>query len=229
MLIGGLLKFTLIDFPGKIAAAVFTRGCNFRCPYCHNPQLVLPRRYQLPLNNDEILDFLYKRYGKLDGVVVSGGEPLLQEGLQGFLHKLKKTGYKIKLDTNGTRAGKLKALIKNELVDYIALDIKAPFTKYVDTVHVPVNIEQIQKSINIIRQSKVDYEFRTTIVKNLHQINEIKNIVDILRENEKYYLQNYVEAPHVGSSKIKMMPFSKEEILGLQEHFTSKGINCQLR
>jgi len=229
MIIGGFLKFTLIDYPGKIAAIIFTRGCNFRCPYCHNPQLVLPRRYQLPLENQDVLKLLKERYGRLDGVVITGGEPLLQEGLVSFLYKLKSFGYEVKLDTNGSRAGILKKLIDRKLVDYIAMDIKADFDNYVKTIQVPINIAQIKKSMEIIRESGIDYEFRTTIAKNLHTIDEIKNIADLLNSGEIYYLQNYVNAIRVGHSKQELLSFEAKEIAEFEEYFCSKGILCQAR
>jgi pyruvate formate lyase activating enzyme len=229
MIIGGFLKFTLIDYPGKIAAVIFTRGCNFRCPYCHNPQLVLPRRYQLPLENQDILKLLKERYGRLDGVVITGGEPLLQEGLVPFLYKLKSFGYEVKLDTNGSRAGILKNVIDKKLVDYIAMDIKADFDNYVKTVQVPINLAQVKKSMEIIRESGIDYEFRTTIAKNLHTIEEIKNIADLLKSGEIYYLQNFVNAIRVGHSKQELLSFEANEIADLEEYFCSKGIICQAR
>ncbi|MCF7918365.1 MAG: anaerobic ribonucleoside-triphosphate reductase activating protein [Candidatus Cloacimonetes bacterium] len=229
MIIGGFLKFTLIDYPGKIAASIFTRGCNFRCPYCHNPQLVLPRRYQLPLDNNEILNLLQERFGRLDGIVITGGEPLLQEGLEIFLEKLKAIGYAVKLDTNGSRANPLKKLINRELVDYIAMDIKAPFQHYVKSIQVPVNLEQIKKSIDIIRESGLDYEFRTTIARNLHTNAEIKEISEFLVPGDNYYLQNYIEARRVGHTNMELQPFEKSELEELTAYFCGLGINCQSR
>jgi pyruvate formate lyase activating enzyme len=229
MIIGGLLKFTLIDYPGKIAASVFMRGCNFRCPYCHNPQLVLPRRFQLPLEEKEVLKFLLERFGKLDGVVITGGEPLLQEGLSAFLYKIKTFGYKIKLDTNGSRANRLADLISKELVDYIAMDIKAAFQCYSKTIQVPINMEQIKQSMNIIRQSGLEYEFRTTIARNLHSKDEIKAIAELLLPQEIFYLQNFIEARRVGNSSQELLSFEKIEMQQLVDHFDQRGIHCQSR
>lgn len=226
MIIGGIHKFSLIDFPGKISAILFTRGCNFRCPYCHNPQLVLPRRYQLPLENKEIHEFLLKRQGRLDGIVITGGEPLLQEDLAGFLRKIKNMGYAVKVDTNGTKPAHLKTLLSEDLVDYIAMDVKAPVDKYANIVKVPVNSDQIMRSMMLIRESGVKYEFRTTIVKKLMSMESIKEISELLQEGEIYYLQNFIESRRVGHKDLEMSSFSKEEVAELTAYFKVRGINC---
>lgn len=226
MIIGGIHKFSLIDFPGKISAILFTRGCNFRCPYCHNPQLVLPRRYQLPLENKEIHEFLLKRQGRLDGIVITGGEPLLQEDLAGFLRKIKNMGYAVKVDTNGTKPAHLKTLLSEDLVDYIAMDVKAPVDKYANIVKVPVNSDQIMRSMMLIRESGVKYEFRTTIVKKLMSMESIKEISELLQEGEIYYLQNFIESRRVGHKDLEMSSFSKEEVDELTAYFKVRGINC---
>ena len=153
MQIGGLQKTTLIDYPEKIAAIVFTRGCNFRCPYCHNPELVNGTSENL--DEQAVLDFLETRRGKLDGVVVTGGEPTLQKDLPDFLQKLKSMDFSVKLDTNGSQFEMLEQVIKDRLVDYIAMDIKAPIEKYENVVNVNFNIENILKSINLIMKSGI--------------------------------------------------------------------------
>jgi len=139
MIIGGLQRFSLIDYPGKISAILFTRGCNFRCPYCHNPELVDPQRYAEPWQEEEYWAFLQSRTQKLDAVVVTGGEPTLQEDLEPFLEKIRKMGFLIKLDTNGSNPDVLKDLLSANLVDYIAMDIKAPLEKYSEVAKVPID------------------------------------------------------------------------------------------
>lgn len=167
MKLGGLVKFTLIDFPGYPAAIVFTQGCNFRCRYCHNPELVYPHLFQESVPEEEIMTFLKRRQGTLDGVVVSGGEPTLQPDLIRFMADIKALGYKTKLDTNGTRPEVLKELIDKKLVDFIAMDLKAPPAKYAAITGVETNENVIRQSMDLIRQSGLDYQFRTTYDKEV--------------------------------------------------------------
>ena len=162
-IIGGLQKTSLLDFPKKIAAIVFTQGCNFRCGYCHNAEL-LDFSAEPKVKEEDFFDFLTKRKGKLDGVVITGGEPTVQSGLKEFILKIKDLGFEVKLDTNGTNPKVLSELL--QIIDYVAMDIKAPFTKYGMIAGVNVNIENIRESINLIISSNVDYEFRTTVVKS---------------------------------------------------------------
>lgn len=162
MKIGGLVKFTLIDFPGCPAAIVFTQGCNFRCRYCHNPELVYPHLFQEPVTEEEVKAFLVRRQGTLEGVVVSGGEPTLQPDLVRFMADLKALGYKTKLDTNGSKPNVLQELLDKKLVDFIAMDIKAPLDKYALITGVDANATILRRSMDLIRQSGVEYEFRTT-------------------------------------------------------------------
>ncbi len=167
MKIGGLIKFTLIDFPGRPAAVVFTQGCNFRCRYCHNPELVYPHLFTEPMAMEDVYAFLKRRQGTLEGVVVSGGEPTLQEGLPRFMADLKAMGYATKIDTNGTRPEVLRNLIENKWLDFIAMDLKAPLEKYSLITGVDFNPAVLQESIDLIRQSGLGYEFRTTFDKDV--------------------------------------------------------------
>ncbi len=167
MKIGGLLKFTLIDFPGRPAAMIFTQGCNFRCRYCHNPELVYPHMFTEPVAEEEIDAFLKRRQGTLEGIVVSGGEPTIFDDLPQFLAKIKSYGYAIKLDTNGTRPDMIKELLDKKLVDFIAMDLKAPLEKYALITGVPANPTVLQKSMDLIRQAGIGYEFRTTYDKEV--------------------------------------------------------------
>ncbi len=167
MKLGGLVKFTLIDFPGCPAAIVFTQGCNYRCRYCHNPELVYPHLFETPVAQEEVMSFLKRRQGTLEGVVISGGEPTLQEDLVPFMAAVKALGYKTKLDTNGTRPEVLKELIDKKLVDFIAMDLKAPLSKYALITGVDANETVIRQSIDLIRQSGLLYQFRTTYDKEV--------------------------------------------------------------
>lgn len=167
MKISGLQKMTLLDYPGRIACTVFLGGCNFRCPFCHNGEL-LDSSAETIMDEQEFLEFLSKRRGLLDAVCVSGGEPTLQPGLADFLEKIKAMGYLVKLDTNGSRPEVLKALISRNLLDYVAMDIKNSPHRYAQTAGVSIRSEQLEESIRFLLREQVDYEFRTTVVAQLH-------------------------------------------------------------
>lgn len=190
MIISGFQKTSLIDYSDKIASVVFTQGCNFSCIYCHNKQLIDCQKHS-EINQDDILNYLEKRKSLIDGVVITGGEPTLQADLILFAKKVKQLGYKIKLDTNGTNPEVLEKLINLKLIDYIAMDIKAPFSKYNEITQVASPIEFIKKSINIIINSKIDYEFRTTLSKNYLKEEDIIEIAKTIKGANLYYLQKY--------------------------------------
>ncbi|MBR2082800.1 MAG: anaerobic ribonucleoside-triphosphate reductase activating protein [Elusimicrobiaceae bacterium] len=176
MKLGGLVKFTLIDFPGRPAAIIFTQGCNFRCRYCHNPELVYPHMFLESMPEEEVISFLKRRQGTLEGVVVSGGEPTLQEDLVRFMTDIKALGYKTKLDTNGTRPEVIKELIDKKLVDFIAMDLKAPLEKYAAITGVEANSTILRQSMDLIRQSGLEYQFRTTYDKEVLSDSDIATI-----------------------------------------------------
>jgi len=211
--IGGFQKFSLIDYPGKISAIVFTQGCNFRCPYCHNPELVDPELFTSGLDIDFVLSFLKRRIGKLDGVVITGGEPLLQPNLAEFVERIKEIGYSIKLDTNGSYPEKLRELLSENLVDYIAMDVKAPLEKYPYVVRTQVCVEKIRESITTIMNSGLDYEFRTTVVKNLLTKDDIISIAKLIRGAEKYVLQKFVMTKVLDKSFFKNVEYFSDEEL----------------
>jgi len=167
MIIGGFQKFSLLDYPDKISAIIFTQGCNFRCSYCHNNQLLDKEPSASTINPQEIWDFLNKRWKQIDAVVITGGEPTIQPDLIEFMQKIKNSGFLIKLDTNGSNPEVIEEVIKLKLADYIAMDIKAPLEKYQDITNSAVDTEKIQESINIIKNSDIEYEFRTTILKTI--------------------------------------------------------------
>jgi len=194
MKIGGLQKVSLIDYPGMISAIIFSQGCNFRCSYCHNPGLVDPDLFQPCIKEKDVLDFLQTRRGKLDAVAITGGEPTIQNNLTPFIIQIKKMGFAVKLDTNGSKPQVIKALIAEKLLDYIAMDIKAPLEKYEKIVNVPVNSESIKESIEIILHSKIPYEFRTTVVQSQLEEKDIINIAKLISGASQYVLQNFVPA-----------------------------------
>jgi len=230
MRIGGLQKVSLIDYPGKIAAIVFTQGCNFRCGYCHNPELVNPDFFIKPIPLKKVFAFLENRRGKLEGVVVTGGEPLLQEGLNDFLKKIKGLGYLIKLDTNGSFPKRLKDIIGKKLVDYLAMDIKAPLEKYAGVAKSAVETKKIKESINLIMNSGLDYEFRTTIVKSQLKKEDILKIGELLKPGSPYILQKFVPSKTLNPRFFKKNSYSDEELEEIKRKLKELyNLNCFIR
>jgi anaerobic ribonucleoside-triphosphate reductase activating protein len=188
----GLIKSTLVDYPEKLACTLFTGGCNLRCPFCQNSDLVLNPESQPYLDEEEINKFLEKRKRYMDGVCITGGEPLIQEGVVEFCRYLKSLGYLVKLDTNGTLPDKLQNLLDLNLLDYVAMDVKSDRAGYAESVgYSNINIEPFEKSIEILKHSKIDHEFRTTVVKEFHGIEELINIAKWIGKDQKYYLQTF--------------------------------------
>ncbi len=194
MKIGGFQKVSLIDYPGMISAIIFSQGCNFRCSYCHNPGLVDPDLFVPCLKEKDVLDFLQTRRGKLDAVAITGGEPTIQNNLKPFIKQIKKIGFAVKLDTNGSKPQVINALLAEKLLDYIAMDIKAPLEKYEKIVNVPVSPESIKESIKIILRAKIPYEFRTTVVQSQLDEKDILNIAKLISGAGHYVIQNFVPA-----------------------------------
>ena len=192
MRIGGFQKLTLVDFPGKVAATVFVQGCNFRCGYCHNPELVLPQFFQAPLSPEMVLDYLNDRRGKLEGVVITGGEPTLQEGLVDFITRIKEMGFAVKLDTNGSHPEVLSSLIGLNLLDYIAMDIKSPLAKYAQVTGVACDTTHLKESIDLIIKSGIPYQLRTTLVKEFCSKEDLCDIRLLAGGADHYVLQPFV-------------------------------------
>lgn len=182
MIVGGLTKISTIDWPGKVVAVIFTRGCNFRCPWCQNKSLVIPEMYDPEIPVREIMEYLKSRKNYLDGVVVTGGEPTIQAGLVAFIDNIKRTGLPVKLDTNGSNPAVLKKLLNEKLLDALALDIKAPWEKYPKVVGCPVNIEAIKCSFNLAAESGLPVWFRTTVVPGLHEPEDLAQVKKIAKE-----------------------------------------------
>ena len=217
MLISGLQKLTLLDYPGKVACTVFTGGCNFRCPFCHNASLVLPQRLTQDITEEEVLAFLKKRSGMLDGVAVTGGEPLLHADIAPFLRKVRDLGYKIKLDTNGSFPDRLEQLIREGLVDRVAMDIKNSPAQYAVTAGIAgFDITPIMKSRDLLLSGVVEAEFRTTVVKGLHTRESLMEAAKWITGASEYYLQQFKDSGDIldGST---LSAFNSEEMLALAE------------
>lgn len=198
MKIHGLQKLTLLDFPGRLGCTIFLGGCNFRCPFCHNGNLVLHPEREQEIGEEYILDFLRRRRGILDGVCITGGEPTLERDLPEFMWKVKNMGYQVKLDTNGYKPGVLKRLAGAGLVDYVAMDIKNAPNRYAETAGVKeLEILRIQESVDYLLGAPVDYEFRTTVTRELHHREEFETIGRWLAGAKRYFLQNYQESDAV--------------------------------
>lgn len=213
IVIGGLQKSSLIDYPEKISAVIFTQGCNFKCPYCHNPELIKKKQETVKGNTEHILEFLKRRVDKLDAVVITGGEPTLQKGLPEFIKQIKDLGFLVKLDTNGTNPEILQNLLNEKLLDYVAMDIKAPIEKYSEVVKADVKAENILKSIEILKKSDLDYEFRTTVVKSQLLPKDFEEIGKLIKGCKKYYLQRFVPTKTLNKSFLKQKTYSDEEFL----------------
>ena len=216
MVISGLQKVTLLDYPGHIACTIFLGNCNLRCPFCHNMELVLHPEKFPKYSIDYILDFLKERQGKLNGVAITGGEPLLNSNISDLLIPIKELGYPIKLDTNGFFPDMIKKLIDEKLVDKFAMDIKSGFTNYLKVSGVSKsNIDsnwkdRIKTSINLLINESNDYEFRTTCVKGLHETSDFEEIKNMIKGAKNYYLQNYKAAPDMENLPFK--PFERNEL-----------------
>lgn len=223
MRIGGLQKVSLIDFPGKIAAVVFTQGCNFRCPYCHNPDLVPPESRGALLPVEEVLAFLEKRRGRLDGVVLTGGEPTVQTGLPDFLETVRAMGYPVKLDTNGSNPGILEELLGRGLLDYVAMDLKAPERKYGLFSGADVPFSRIRETMNLLRFSGVPFEFRTTVALSILDEVDLREIVDMLGPEDRFVLQRFVPSRTLDPRLAAEKGPSLEEITGIAERISRPG------
>ncbi|MCA9398338.1 MAG: anaerobic ribonucleoside-triphosphate reductase activating protein [Candidatus Omnitrophica bacterium] len=195
MRIGGLQKCSLIDYPGKVSCVIFTQGCNFRCPYCHNRELVLPEHFKETIPEEDVLTLLTKRREYLEGVVITGGEPTEQEDLLQFMDKIKSMGYFLKLDTNGSRPHIIRAVIQSGLADYVAMDIKTSLEKYQKAIGVNFPVELIQESIELIQGLGIQYEFRTTVVRPFCEFEDIRQISALMKDKERYRLQAFRESP----------------------------------
>lgn len=214
MTIAGFQKQSLIDYPENISSVVFTQGCNFRCPYCHNPELVVPERYTSSYNEADILDYIYKYKHLLTAVCITGGEPCLHQDLPDFISKIKAIGIKVKLDSNGSHPSMLKELMNQNLVDFIAMDIKHLLNiqdyRRATARHLSqATFANIQESIAIIQESGIAHEFRTTVAKGLHTLDDIQQLKALFGDN--YKVQNY-RNENALDQQSKLMAFTEDEL-----------------
>ena len=228
MIFGGFEKCTLIDYPSKTACMVYTIGCNFRCPYCHNPELV-DETVTETISEEEVLAFLDTRKGLLDGVVITGGEPTIHSDLTSFIEKVKEKGFLVKLDSNGTSPQVLKDLVGKKLVDYIAMDIKAPLSRYSSVVSRPVDIDAIQESIDFLRTASVEYEFRTTVVKSLLSEADMLAIGEEIKGAKRYFLQAFIPTKILNPQLRKKVSYSSDELEALRQKVQPYVSYCAIR
>ncbi|MBS4536736.1 anaerobic ribonucleoside-triphosphate reductase activating protein [Clostridium sp. D2Q-14] len=219
-------KSSFIDYPDKISTVLFIKGCNFKCPYCHNSHIVDNDKSHI--NIEEIFKFLNKRKKFIDAVTISGGEPTLYDDIYDLIKEIKDEGFHVKLDTNGTNPNRIKKLLENNLLDYIAMDIKTSFDKYEDVVNSIVDVKKIKESIQIIRNSGVDYEFRTTLCKELIDKEDILNIAEYLKGSKKYILQNFRDGDLVMVGKNKLHPYENEKINEIKEEIKDLFEICKV-
>lgn len=232
MIIGGLVKFSLNDYPAKTSAVIFTRGCNFRCFYCHNPELVLPEKYASEIPSDKIFSFLKSRRGKLDAVCITGGEPTQHSDLPEMIKKIKKMGFLVKLDTNGSNPQILEKIIKEGNVDYIAMDIKAPLNSdsYQKVSRVPLDIKKIKKSISLVINSGLPHEFRTTVVKSLTSFDDLRKIAESVKGTQNYFIQKFVPPPKLNDQTLaNELSYSNKELKNLASEISTFVKHCGVR
>lgn len=228
MIIAGLQKTSLVDYPGKVCAVVFLAGCNLNCFYCHNRSIISLDDVAEKLDEKNVFEFLQGRKGLLDGVCISGGEPTLQEGLEEFIRNIREMGYKVKLDTNGTNPEVIHNLLKKGLLDYIAMDIKATGSKYALVSGKNVPMEPILKSIDLVRNCSIDYEFRTTFVPQLAAW-DIVEIADMIKGSKAYYLQQFRTTGITDAPNKNMLPHNKDYVVKTWEAVKDNFTLCRVR
>jgi pyruvate formate lyase activating enzyme len=229
MIVGGFQKFSLLDYPGKASAVIFTLGCNFRCRYCHNPELVIPGKYAPEIPPSEIYGFFEGRRNKLDAVCVTGGEPTLHAGLIEMIKRVKSMGFLVKLDSNGSRPEVLEEVIGRGLVDYLAMDVKAPLEGYAEIVGRPVSPDAITRSIRAIMNSGVKYEFRTTVVESLLRADDLIKIVRLIEGAEGYYLQHFVPSKLDDVTLMEERSYSDDTLRALAGEMKNYVAYCGVR
>jgi len=225
MKINGLLKLTLLDFPGKTACTVFFGGCNFRCPFCHNASLVRGEGEDIP--EEEFFKYLSKREGIIDGVAVTGGEPILQPSLPDFLRRIKEMGFLVKLDTNGSYPERLRSILEEGLVDYVAMDIKSSPEGYNRAAGCKVDMEKVRESVELLLSDKVDYEFRTTVAKGAVLFEDMEGIGRLIHGAKRYYLQGFVDSGDILGEGAGA--YSKEEMEEMLEAVKKYVPSAELR
>lgn len=228
MVVQGFQKLTLLDYPGKMACTVFTAGCNLRCPFCHNSRLVINPSVESEFTTQEILAYLKKRQGILDGVAITGGEPLLHNDIDAFINQVRELGFSVKLDTNGTFPEKLKELVGRGLVDYVAMDVKNSPEGYPETIGIGgYDISKIKESIEFLLENNVDYEFRTTVVREFHSIFSIDRIGKMIEGAKRHYIQAFIDSGELIGFDLNPVP--KDEMLEMQKIMSKYVDLCEIR
>ena len=228
MIICGMEKFSMVDYDGYIACTVFTKGCNFLCPFCHNSSLVTGEAAEIP--EEEVFDYLTKRKGLVDAVCITGGEPTLQKGLKDFILKVRSLGYRVKMDTNGTNPAILRELLSEGLLDYVAMDIKTDFAHYEDVTGTsnPALIERVKESVEILKTLAPDYEFRTTVMEEYHDEKTFSEIARIVRGAKRFFVQKFKDGENnLTQGILHELPKQKaEEFLAIvrQEGVANTGL-----
>jgi pyruvate formate lyase activating enzyme len=216
MKIGGLQRTSLIDYPGLICAIVFLKGCNFRCSYCHNPELVDPCFFGTSVKESDVLEFLETRQGKLDAVSITGGEPTIQPNLAALTRRIKKMGFAVKMDTNGSHPSVIQALLSENLLDYVAMDLKAPLKRYEGIINVRIRPESIQESIRLILESAIPYEFRTTVVASQLAEDDILKMAKLISGAKLYVLQKFIPTKTLDKKLLKEKTWSDERLQNIK-------------
>lgn len=226
MVISGFQKLTLLDYPEKTACTLFTYGCNFRCPFCHNALLVTEKLSET-FSEEEIFSYLKKRQGIIDGVCITGGEPTIQKDLIPFMKKIKEMGYLLKLDTNGYNPEVLDEILSSELCDYVAMDIKNTLEKYSLTAGTEIDTDKIEKSINLIKEKAKDYEFRTTVVEEHHREEDLEKICCLVGKESKIFLQQFKDSGCLIEDGLS--PWDTDRMEKCTESLVNKGFRAVLR
>ena len=228
MVFGGIRKLTLLDYPDRTACTLFTIGCNFACPFCQNTSLIRPTGDEQTISASEVLDFLKTRQGLLDGVCISGGEPLIHENLDDFIDKVKALGFYVKLDTNGSYPKRLKELAESSRLDYVAMDIKNTPEKYPQTIGLPdYDVSPIEESIAFLCSGTIPYEFRTTVVRSFHTQDDLLTIARWISGTDKYFLQGFIDSGEILQSGLTA--YSKAEMQSLLESVKKELPVAELR
>jgi pyruvate formate lyase activating enzyme len=229
MKLGGLQEISLLDYPGKICAIVWTVGCNFCCPFCYNPDMVYGDTELVPL--DHVLSFLDDRVGKLDALSITGGEPLIHEDIKDFMKEAKDRGFLVKVDTNGTFHDRLEHLIDAGLIDYVSMDVKAPIDKYDSLAGVHVDMNKIMKSIELIMQKAPDYEFKTTMIPSLLEKEDVKRVASLIKGAKRYYLQQFKkDVPVINQELLSATtPFTADDFKEMKDLASPLVESCLLR
>ena len=228
MRISGFQKMTLLDFPGQVAATIFTGGCNLRCPFCHNALLVTEAEDLEEYSEDFIIGYLEKRKGILDGLAITGGEPLLQKDIRQFIERVRHLGYKVKLDTNGCFPDRLKDLVARNLIDYVAVDVKNAKEKYGETVGIPsFSADAVEETIAFLKKGLVPYEFRTTVVREFHTVEDIAEIGKWIEGADAWFLQNFVDSGNLIGEGLHAA--DRETMFAMREEGRKYVPSCELR